>query len=104
MLQRGGVVGSTESLYDMEGLLEQLGVKFEREGKNLRITCPTPEHRDNHPSASIHVDTGRWHCFACKAGGDARGFLSLFGVQETEPLLTGYAVDGTRSRRPGRGT
>ena len=103
-LQRGGVVGSTESLYDMEGLLEQLGCEFERQGKNLRITCPTPEHPDNHPSASIDVHTGLWHCFACKAGGDAKGFLSLFGVQETKPLLTRYAVDGTRSRRPGRGT
>lgn len=39
-----------------------------REG--IMISCPQPDHRDEHPSAWINLDEQVWNCGACKIGGD----------------------------------
>jgi hypothetical protein len=31
-------------------------------------------HDDHHPSLTMSLNTGQWHCFGCGAGGDLIGF------------------------------
>jgi hypothetical protein len=38
--------------------------------REVMISCPTREHADIHPSASINRQEQLWHCHACVVGGD----------------------------------
>ena len=38
--------------------------------REVMISCPTREHPDLHPSASINTAGQLWHCHACMVGGD----------------------------------
>jgi hypothetical protein len=61
-----------------------------KRGMELRLRCPF--HEDKTPSLSINVDTGRFHCFGCKAkGGDILDF-----VVTKEAIAAG---DRTQNRR-----
>ena len=46
-----------------------------REGKverrEIRFRCPSPTHKDRHPSARWNREKAAWCCDACKAGGGA---------------------------------
>lgn len=56
----------------------------------VRALCPF--HDDHHPSLSINLDTGCWHCFACGVGGDLIAFhmrLTGRGFWDTVRELTG---------------
>lgn len=37
-----------------------------------------PFHDDHHPSLSVNVETGLYHCHACGAGGDVFNFYQMF--------------------------
>jgi hypothetical protein len=39
--------------------------------EGIKISCPTPSHRDNDPSAWINTDKQTWYCGGCQLGGDA---------------------------------
>jgi DNA primase len=58
---------------------------------DLRISCPTRGHADEHPSCVVHPATGRFHCFACGAHGDAftlvRELTGLTNLAEIADLL-----------------
>ncbi len=73
------------------------------DGYAPKVRCPL--HQDRTPSLSIHVQTGAWHCFGCKAHGGsvidfemalfklsfdgARAALAKdFGIQAEEPSST----------------
>jgi hypothetical protein len=106
-LQRGGVLGSTESLYDVEGLLNELGYDYETHGNNLQISCPTAGHEDANPSASIHSENGLWLCFSCSARGDILSFLAHQGLRKPLPILGRHRLDARAAgnggdRQPGR--
>jgi len=45
-------------------------------GPRGKVRCPTPEHEDRNPSASLNAETGAWKCHGCGARGDA---VSLYG-------------------------
>lgn len=36
----------------------------------VKIRCPLPDHEDKHPSATLNINEGLWHCHACQIGGD----------------------------------
>lgn len=38
--------------------------------EGVMVSCPTPDHRDNNPSAWINKDKQTWFCGACQVGGD----------------------------------
>ena len=47
-----------------------------------RSHCPLPSHPPTRtPSMAVHVSgrmAGRWHCFACEAGGDCIAFVQAY--------------------------
>lgn len=60
-----------------------------REG--IMISCPCPDHLDEHPSASINLDKQVWHCHRCCVGGDAFDIAAYyFGYS-----VPGYKTDGS---------
>jgi DNA primase len=46
-------------------------------GAEWKVTCPSPAHPDNDPSAYFNVEKGTWHCFAC-------GFSGGVGYSNTQ--------------------
>lgn len=48
-------------------------IPVKRMGSGYRCVCPF--HDDHDPSMSISPERGMYHCFACKAGGDAIKFV-----------------------------
>lgn len=40
-----------------------------RNGDEWLISCPDPDHTDEHPSAYVNVDKGVWFCHSCGASG-----------------------------------
>lgn len=61
-------------------------VSVKKAGRNYVCVCPF--HDDKNPSMSINVNDGYYHCFACKAGGDAITF-----VMEYEKLSYPEAIE-----------
>lgn len=60
-------------------IADVIGRHVELHRKGARLTGLCPFHDDHRPSLSVDVDRGLYHCFVCKAGGDAIKF-----VQEIE--------------------
>ncbi len=52
-------------------VLEGYEVAFRDVEHEQSIRCPLGTHDDNHPSASLHLGKGLWHCHTCDRGGDA---------------------------------
>lgn len=58
---------------DIVELIENVGVKLKKVGKEYMGLCPF--HDDREPSLSVNRDKRLWHCFGCGRGGDARKFV-----------------------------
>jgi DNA primase len=72
------------------GLMQGATEKPSKRGLELRLRCPF--HEDKTPSLSISAETGKFHCFGCKAkGGDIFDFVVI-----KEGITEG---DRTKSRR-----
>jgi len=59
----------------IENVLTELGIKFERRDLNLYAKCPNPDHKDKTPSWNIysvvgHEKNGVFGCWSCKFSGD----------------------------------
>jgi hypothetical protein len=54
-------------------LLNMLGIKLKRVGKEYMALCPF--HDDHEPSLSVNIKKGLWHCFGCGKGGDAQKLM-----------------------------
>lgn len=46
-------------------------------GREIRFTCPDPNHADDDPSCYINSTTGFWNCFSCPAKGDLATLVCL---------------------------
>ena len=70
-----------ERVREQTNLAELIGesVKLERRGRSYVGLCPF--HQERTPSFHVNDERGFYHCFGCKAAGDAFKF-----VQETEGL------------------
>jgi hypothetical protein len=58
---------------DIVELMEKLGVRVKKTGKEYLGLCPF--HDDHNPSLSVNREKGLWHCFGCGRGGDVRKFV-----------------------------
>lgn len=58
---------------DIVDLLENLGVKLKKVGKEYMGLCPF--HLEKIPSLSVNREKGLWHCFGCDRGGGAARFI-----------------------------
>jgi AAA domain len=79
---------------DVRGYCAELGIELLARGRNATMRCPTPDHDDRHPSASISLESGAWNCFACRAAGSAWGLGQLSGRSPAEiaQLLSRYGL------------
>lgn len=55
-------------------------IKLERRGSDYVGRCPF--HNDKDPSLTVDPRKGLWHCFGCKAGGDAIEFVKMINNVE----------------------
>ena len=58
---------------DIVGLMDMVGVKLKRVGKEYTGLCHF--HDDHTPSLSVNRGKGIWHCFGCGRGGTTQQFL-----------------------------
>lgn len=58
---------------DIVELLDMLGVKLKKVGKEYMGLCPF--HDGHRPGLSVNRKKGLWHCFGCGRGGDADRFV-----------------------------
>jgi len=58
---------------DIVELLNMLGVKLKKVGREYMGLCPF--HDDHKPSLSVNKEKCLWHCFGCGKGGDAHKFI-----------------------------
>lgn len=75
---------SIENLKNIVDIADVVGSYIPLKKSGANFVCVCPFHNDKHPSMSISPSKGIYHCFSCKAGGDAIKF-----VMEYEKL--GYA-------------
>jgi DNA primase len=74
-------------------------VQLRRAGRRLVGLCPF--HQERTPSFTLDSESGLWHCFGCKAGGDLFRFVEM-----TEKVTFSEAVEllarrlGVAPRRP----
>jgi hypothetical protein len=74
-----GVESAKDGLGDMRALLTRHGQDVR--GRSLR--CPSPDHLDKHPSASIYIAVDgdqRVHCHSCGLDEDVIGIAGVLGV------------------------
>jgi DNA primase len=60
---------------NVEKLLKDMHIPYKIVGQNARIKCFNPEHKENKPSLSVHLETGIYYCFGCHIKGNILGFV-----------------------------
>lgn len=82
---------NTESLLnaiDVDVLLAELRVSYDRTENCARIRCPLGTHEDTDPSFLFYFDSRRWECRSCGEKGDAIQFTAaLLNKQRPEAAL-----------------
>lgn len=72
--------------HPLPAVLRRCGIEIPDAGPGVRdewrVHCPLPSHPPTRtPSMAVHVSgrmAGRWHCFACEAGGDCIAFAQAY--------------------------
>lgn len=64
----------------------------QKRGSSYVARCPIPGHPDEHPSAKIDPDQGRWWCFVCDQGGDAVDMYAVANGYEHLGEAAGYLL------------
>lgn len=69
---------SIDKLLEITDIVEVVSqyVNLKRSGRNFVGLCPF--HDDRNPSMSVNQDMGIYHCFSCKAGGNAINFIKEY--------------------------
>ncbi len=49
------------------------------------VHCPAADHRDEHPSARLHLGMNVFHCFSCGAGGGILDMIVAANVIDSKP-------------------
>ncbi|MER7445012.1 CHC2 zinc finger domain-containing protein [Micromonospora avicenniae] len=90
----------------IDRILEHYGAPFVPSGNGWRkMRCPFQE-KDNNPSASVNVTTGRFKCFSCGLNEDAYGIVIWKGDASDFPSAKQFIEDllgrsyGDVSRQP----
>lgn len=91
------------SIVDIVEVVESY-VELKKSGRNFVGVCPF--HDDKHPSMSVSSHLGIFHCFSCKAGGNAIKFIMDFEkigfVEAVEKLASKYnfSLEYTQNLNP----
>lgn len=78
-------------------------IKVKKQGSSFVCICPF--HADKNPSMHINPTKGFYHCFACKAGGDAFKFvmdyekLSFADAVEKVASLSNFTLSYTKEKQ-----
>ncbi|ELM4400729.1 DNA primase, partial [Campylobacter jejuni] len=78
-------------------------IKVKKQGSSFVCICPF--HADKNPSMHINLTKGFYHCFACKAGGDAFKFvmdyekLSFADAVEKVASLSNFTLSYTKEKQ-----
>ncbi|MBX1799101.1 DNA primase [Campylobacter jejuni] len=83
---------SIENLSQRLNIVDIIENYIEVKKQGSSFVCICPFHADKNPSMHINPTKGFYHCFACKAGGDAFKF-----VMDYEKLSFGDAVEKVAS-------
>jgi len=90
-------VPALRAAHPIEVVVAASGVQLRPSGKGFMTCCPF-HVEDRHPSMSVGGVAGRYHCFACGAGGDVIDYVARFngiGFREAaERLNAGAAFTG----------
>ncbi len=80
----------------------RLGQPLKRGGREHQYVSRCPFHDDAHPSLSINVESGVWHCFAGCGSGSVLDFeMRIMGCSEREALEGITEVSGRPQRSLG---
>lgn len=63
---------------DVESLLNEKSISFNRKGKDYLIKCLNPEHDDAHPSLRIDAEGGQFHCLGCGFKGNIFTYFNRY--------------------------
>ena len=68
-----GILDTIDAATLAQAISRHSGGTPKRSGQGWTVRCPNPSHADNKPSCSVNDNNGAalWHCFACRAGGNA---------------------------------
>ena len=61
---------------DIVELIESLGIKLKKVGKEYMGLCPF--HDDHRASLSVNKEKGLWHCFGCGKSGTIHDFAEAY--------------------------
>lgn len=93
-------VGVLRAQHPLPAVLRRCGIEVPDAGPGVRdewrLHCPLPSHPPTRtPSMTAHLSgrmAGRWHCFACEAGGDCIAFAQAYsqvGFRRAVALIEG---------------
>lgn len=93
-------VNALRAKHPLPAVLHRCGIQVPDAGlgvrDELRLHCPLPSHPPTRtPSMTAHLSgrmAGRWHCFACEAGGDCIAFVQAYsqvGFRRAVALIEG---------------
>lgn len=87
---------SIENLKNVVDIADVVGSYIPLKKSGANFVCVCPFHNDKHPSMSVSPSKGIYHCFSCKAGGDAIKFVmeyeKLGYVEAIEKLASIYNI------------
>ncbi len=66
-----------EEIRRLTDLVEVVSTQVALSGSGRRLRGLCPFHPEKTPSFHVDTEKGLWHCFGCKAGGDAFRFVEL---------------------------
>lgn len=79
------IINKDSLLVFVENLVEERGGKVYHDKGFAIVKCPF--HNDEHPSLSINLATGRFHCFACgETGTIIKLVQQAYGVERSEAV------------------
>lgn len=85
---------------NIQTVLEENGVRLIGNGPEKKAKCPF--HEDGNPSFGVNVETGLWHCHACKVGGDVISLLAKFAGKDASQYLREAAESQNDLKTPWR--
>jgi DNA primase len=87
-------VAAIRAAHPIETVVAASGVELKRTGRGFMARCPF-HVEDRTPSLSVGGVPGRYHCFACGAGGDVLDYVARFngiGFRDAADRLTAGAA------------
>jgi DNA primase len=62
----------------------KIDYKETKNGQEIQIQCPSPDHRDRHASCFVNAYSGSWYCFGCGRGGNLKQLAHLLNGGEID--------------------